>query len=552
MRSNIERADYAGSHACSSCHAAIYRSFIQSPMHNMTRLPQDATIHAPFDGHVFRFKNDQVVLDEHDGQRWMRIVSPEFGNHLFRVTKVIGGHHREDFAGVDVEKADPHTEWVLPVSYLLNTGRFRYKGYSVMIHERPGIKPGAVWNKTCIFCHNTEPYLSTILGELTGPGLRPYQGVTVDRTLPPEKRAPFDVIDSSGLCKALDAEIRYLGEAPAPHGSSVAEHIQQARNATYARFNETNLIEVGIGCESCHGGSREHAKNPWRAVPSLEPRSPYLRVATSSLPDAARRSQDITRVCARCHQVLFSRYPWTWEGKRRNDPAPGGASINSGEARDLLLSNCLVTCTDCHDPHAHDDRAHLQELEGVAGNTVCLKCHTQLGTPGALRAHAHHAPDGPGGLCLNCHMPRKNMSLDARLTRYHRIGSPTDPARVEGDRPLECALCHADKSVGALVDSMERWWPHHYDRAALKNLYGDLDANAIEATLLRGKAHEQAVALYLIGQRHERQLASQVAGQLANPYPLVRCYADNALATTGFSSGAPAGESLSAGPLLCR
>ena len=64
-------------------------------------------------------------------------------------------------------------------------------------------------------------------------------------------------------------------------------------------------------------------------------------------------------------------------------------------------------------------------------------------------------------------MPKKNMGLDYALTRYHRIGSPTDPARVERDRPLECALCHADKSVDALVGTMEPWWGKRYDREAL-------------------------------------------------------------------------------------
>ena len=64
-------------------------------------------------------------------------------------------------------------------------------------------------------------------------------------------------------------------------------------------------------------------------------------------------------------------------------------------------------------------------------------------------------------------MPRKNMGLGYDLTRYHRIGSPDRPGRVERDRPLECALCHVD-SVGELVGSMERWWGKRYDRGALR------------------------------------------------------------------------------------
>lgn len=88
----------------------------------------------------------------------------------------------------------------------------------------------------------------------------------------------------------------------------------------------------------------------------------------------------------------------------------------------------------------------------------------------------------------------KNMTLDTRLGRYHRIGSPTEAAKVEGDRPLECALCHGRESVGNLVDTMESWWGHRYDRAKLTALYGDLDQASLLATLRYGKPHEKAVA----------------------------------------------------------
>jgi hypothetical protein len=121
------------------------------------------------------------------------------------------------------------------------------------------------------------------------------------------------------------------------------------------------------------------------------------------------------------------------------------------------------------------------------------------------------------------------MSLDLRLSRYHRIGSPTDPAKVEGDRPLECALCHGDRSVGALTDTLEAWWPHRYDRARLRGLYGDTAANVLEATLRLGKPHEKAVAAYLAGILDRKDWARDVAAELEDPRPLVRYYADQAL-----------------------
>jgi predicted CXXCH cytochrome family protein len=267
-------------------------------------------------------------------------------------------------------------------------------------------------------------------------------------------------------------------------------------------------------------------------TPTFEVRAGFLRQRAPAAPPEEQRAQRINRTCARCHQVLFSRYPFTWEGgvRARN---PGGSNINSGEARDLLLGGCAsrMSCVTCHDPHAPDNRARMDALEGPSGNAICLGCHGQFAAPGALAAHSHHRADGAGALCMNCHMPRKNMSLDTRLARYHRIGSPTDVARVESDRPLECALCHADRTVRQLVESMEAWWGKRYDRAALGALYGSLDANPIEVTMARGKAHEQAAAIATAGQLRGRELAPLVAAQLVHPYPIVRYYAARALET---------------------
>ncbi len=529
VKSNILRTDYAGSRACFYCHQEIYREYMQSPMHNMTRLPGSAHIHAPFDSVVFHFKNDRVRLESHGGFRWMHLESQEFGNHLYRVTKVIGGHHREDFAGVEVGKSDTLTETILPVSYIIRTSEFRYKGYSVMDPERPGLKPGAVWNQTCIFCHNTVPYLSTILGALSGSRIRNYQGEVVDANLPMDRRWSILITDSTELRNALAAEIRFLRHSSVPELLPLPKLIRTALTSTSALFNETHLIELGIGCESCHGGSQEHVEHPWMFNPSFEPHSGFLRTKPQVLSSQALHAQQITRVCARCHQVLFTGYPWTWEGGHRKDDNPGGAHINSGEARDMLLGNCAVTCTDCHDPHRHDDSQQLARLEGSAGNDVCLRCHSQFQNPQALRTHSHHSLAGQGSLCLNCHMPRKNMSLDTRLSRYHRVGSPNDPVRVERDRPLECALCHGEKSVGEIIDTMEHWWPHKYDRKKITELYGSFSANPIEATLRLGKPHEKAVALYLSGKRHEMKSIALVTHELKGPYPLVRYYAENAL-----------------------
>ena len=68
-----------------------------------------------------------------------------------------------------------------------------------------------------------------------------------------------------------------------------------------------------------------------------------------------------------------------------------------------------------------------------------------------------------------------------------------------------------------------------YDRAALTELYGTLDARLLAATLMRGKPHEQAVAMAVLGEAGRTEALPGVARQLANPFPLVRYYARRAV-----------------------
>lgn len=533
VRSNVLRADYAGSKACEPCHAAIYSAFLKSPMHRMTRHADGPDIRAPFDGRMFRFKGDSVTLEEREGHRYMRLESQKSGSHTYRITKVIGGHYREDFVGREVTGAGTESErgtreeQVMPVSWLLFEPALRYKGYSVMVRERGWLEAGMVWRQTCIFCHNTAPRIAMLYDDLE-PSSAKYQGSVSERFLPPERTWRLESADDEGLSRAVADEAAVLG-APRPDGD-LREVIGEAARETRERFDERHLVELGIGCEACHGGSKEHTNDP-RRRPSFEIRSNVLRVQVPGTKGAEpTHASFVNRTCARCHTVLFSEYPYTWEGGLRAD-SPGGSHINSGEARDFILGGCAdrMACPTCHDPHKGSSREALDALGTTAGNAICTGCHHELERPEALHAHTHHQPTAEGSACLSCHMPKKNMGLAYKLTRYHRIGSPNDPARVEGDRPLECALCHVDKTVEALVSNMEQWWGRKFDRQKLRALYGRLEAKPLVATLAYGKPHEQATAAVVLGERGGPAAAPLIATQLTNAYPLVRYFARRAL-----------------------
>lgn len=519
VTSNVEFKDYAGTQACARCHVQYVEKWRATPMHNMTRESKLAEVKGPFNGAVFHFREDTALLTTENGERYIAIHSAKYGDGRYRITRVIGGHHREDYAGLSLgangQPLDPSAELVLPVSYVYATKSLRYKGWSVMSKEREGMRAGPVWNQTCIFCHNTVPYLSTVLGALAGTG--GYQGEVLDPLLPSSMRAKYVVTDQGKMSAAVDAEARRLG------GS--AHSLREAVAVTKSRFGAKHFVEVGIGCESCHLGAAEHVANPQK-LPSLEPISPAFSV---KLPRAGK-AETVNRVCARCHQVLFSGYDPTWEGGSRKKGG-GGSHINSGEARDLMLGACAskMSCVDCHDPHAPDATEKLRAAAPDKQDALCTKCHDKYASADALRAHSHHDPARDGARCVSCHMPKKNMSLDGNLTRYHRIGSPNDMTKVLNDRPLECALCHVDKSVRELAGTMTKWWKKPYDDGSLERLYGTMDANVVLATAERGKPHEQAVAFELLGDAKVRAAVPVLANQLTHPYPIVRGYAKRAL-----------------------
>jgi predicted CXXCH cytochrome family protein len=511
-------------------------------MHLMTRDARglsDGDVRAPFDGTRWRFKDDAVVLERRGADRFVRIESAGGPAKTYRVTRIIGGRTREDFAGIDASDAGGRSpgvgsteEVVLPVSFVYATRALRYKGYSVMVHERSTLRAGPVWSRACIFCHNTVPEIDRLLGAVAGPKAHAYQAAQMEPLLPRERRREVNVTDAAAFEQDVADEVTSLGGRPVPAGADPRAAARAAIDVVRSGFAGEALVEEGIGCEACHGGGREHARDP-AVAPSVEPRAPWLALADAR----PSRALSINRMCARCHQVLFSKYPFTWEGGRR-DASPGGSHIASGEARDFLLGGCsaAMACTRCHDPHGADPPEKLAQLATPAGNATCTPCHEALADPARLRAHAHHDPAGAGGSCIACHMPRKQMGLDGALTRYHRIGSPTDPDRVLGDRPIECAICHVDRTVIELVGSMEAWWPVRYPRQRLEELYGSIDANVVRATLARGKPHEQAVAIGLLGEARARDAAPLLQSQASNEYPLVREWAQRALERMGFST----------------
>ena len=160
----------------------------------------------------------------------------------------------------------------------------------MLVGERPGLRAGGVWNETCVFCHNTVPYFDDVWGELRrDPGAPAYQGEVVDSLLPPSRRLrPSRSRAATRWSDAVAAEVtrhrRNAAVAAAPTGAARGAQARDPRAARRASAR-AHFVEVGIGCEACHGGSRQHVDDP-RVLPDFAPRSAFLEARPAARPTA--------------------------------------------------------------------------------------------------------------------------------------------------------------------------------------------------------------------------------------------------------------------------
>ena len=321
-------------------------------------------------------------------------------SRVYRVTRVIGGRAREDFAGVEVEgeggRLASKEEVVLPVSYLLFSGALRYKGYSVMVHERSGLEAGPSYSRTCILCHNTSPYALSLLGALAGGKAPSYQGEVVDRLLPETMRWTYAASDGEGMRRAVEAEARSLGGEAASenHGGGDDRFLRRAIAVVRDRFDPSRLVEVGIGCEACHGGAREHVEDA-RVRPSFLPRAPWLAVRARGLGECAvARRSDQPRLRAVPSGPLLALPVDVGGGPARRDPRREQHQLGRGarfpprrvRARDELhgLPRSARGRRGRAPPGARDAR----------GQRGLPRLPREPARAAALRAHAHHDPAG--------------------------------------------------------------------------------------------------------------------------------------------------------------
>ena len=331
---------------------------------------------------------------------------------------------------------------------------------------------------------------------------------------------------------------------------------------------KTQVAELGIACEACHGPAQEHAEKH-RGV--LGRYAAHLDdLADDSIFNPARASQQKSaEACGQCHSkawindarkfntaglafrpgaelaksktVVLPRskpdHPWLQKSIEM-DPAfadsffwsDGMIRVSGREYNGMVESKCFsggeMTCLSCHELHGDDPDMQLRSDR--RDDESCRACHPKLFED--VSAHTHHEPDSAGSSCLNCHMPFTSYGL-LRAMRSHLIDSPTVAASVETGRPNACSQCHLDRPLSWAAQKLEAW----YGTQTPPLEDADRTVAAGARWLLEGDAGQRALMAWSFGWADAREAADEtwfapfLAVLLEDPYAVVRYIADRSL-----------------------
>jgi hypothetical protein len=432
--SNILPQDYVGPQTCGECHSRQHRLWSEHPHRRMNQLPTRETVRGNFNNHVLHLATGDVhFTTDSDGYH---VTTRQGGQVIrrWRITRTVGTRYIQFYIGILTEgeespQSPARREHMVPFCWWFAINRWLPKHYfdpdgpellrdgiplTQGLDHYTDIRP---WTSVCLCCHNTVPYAYRAVHKI-------YAG------FPNATVAIAPGLLGKELSPAVLLEPTLIG----------FEQINGELDP------EKHLVTLGISCESCHFGGREHALSERKI--SFVPRSPYLKLTRQEkgrvVTNDRKNPATINGICTQCHDGNALLFP------------NGCSEFNSREGLDFNLGACSsqMTCVHCHEPHT------AGPPEGAPTNplhvAVCVDCHKQYHDAKSAAAHTHH-PASAGVTCLDCHMPRQTLGID-RLVRTHRVGMPVEASMISKNLANACNLCHLDKSLRWTLTELERGW----------------------------------------------------------------------------------------------
>ena len=278
----------------------------------------------------------------------------------------------------------------------------------------------------------------------------------------------------------------------------------------------THAVTMGISCEACHLGGRDHAEGRLKE-PAFLPAGPELFVQTNGEKiDLGRNHDNITFTCGRCHSGGRPSY------------AAGMSTWNSTEADDAMRGGCYseMTCVNCHNPHQATGQQWSHSAD--SDDARCLSCHQQYEPVVAREKHTHHPNGSSGARCMNCHMPRINEGLQD-MVRTHMIFSPTHREMIEANHPNACNMCHTDQPIDWTLDHLHDWYGATFSELPIVENYPDREAPAALGWLRQENEAVRLVAADALCRTQSKWALPELLEILDDPYLINRQFGQKGL-----------------------
>ena len=255
-----------------------------------------------------------------------------------------------------------------------------------------------------------------------------------------------------------DEELEWTDRAYTFNTSCFSCHVSQLATNYEPSTDSYRTVwaEPGVSCETCHGPAGEHVKAFEGLAPGVSPKD-WKIISVKGLSKEQRSD-----LCASCHAKASPLWTSFRPGDRffdhfdlttleNPDYHPDGRDF--GENYTLTswrMSPCAksgrIDCVHCH---TSSGRYKFKDRP----NDACLPCHE--GRVKNAASHTHHAGDGPGTRCTDCHMP---MTEFARMRRSdHSMRPPAPAATRELGSPNACSACHASRDTDWAEKTIRGW-----------------------------------------------------------------------------------------------
>ncbi|MCA9175646.1 MAG: hypothetical protein KDB14_14275 [Planctomycetales bacterium] len=459
--SNIHPEDYVGAEACQKCHKKNYESWSRHPHRFMNARATAETVKGDFAGDAtIQYQGASGRFFVENGEYRMEIRQ-DGKTHLYGIAKTLGSRFFQYYIGHGIGGEAPRghdyyeEDQVLPFGYWIDRRMWvpivhvadelpdengRWNPLTPPFQDKNG-QADLVYAERCSMCHTTYPLGDSMIRH---PEFR-------GNNLPYSLRLGVSQFTAQSHPEFWDG----ANDAATASNSQMLAVVDR-----YAGLQEPDKApSLGISCEACHLGSREHAEGKLKR-PSFSPHSPALAYDSTQGPPAGAAHANVNWACSRCHAGHRPQY------------ACGVATWNSTEYSDAVKGSCYsqLKCIDCHNPHQATGSVWSKPPE--ADDAVCLKCHDQFQAAQQRLAHTHHPAGSSGDRCFNCHMPKINEGLQDAV-RTHMIYSPTRSDMLEAGQPNACNLCHLDRPVQWTLDTLKSWYNAECDPKKLAVAYPD-------------------------------------------------------------------------------